>query len=80
MDVRFSITGDLSELFELLNIEVIDIEDEIEFEDDEVEADEDGIEYDSEGVAWWYDEETEVYYYFDEDADDWLEYDESEEV
>jgi hypothetical protein len=78
MDVRFSITGDLSELFELLNIEVIDIEDEIEFEDDEVEADEDGIEYDSEGVAWWYDEETEVYYYFDEEADDWLEYDESE--
>ena len=78
MDVRFSITGDLSELFELLNIEVIDLEDEIDFEDDEVEADEDGIEYDADGTAWWYDEETEVYYYFDEDADDWLEYDESE--
>jgi hypothetical protein len=72
MDVRFSITGDLAELFDLLNLEV--------FEDDEVEADEDGIEYDAEGTAWWYDEETEVYYYFDEDADDWLEYDESEEV
>ena len=72
MEIRFSITGELSELFELLNIEVIDLDDEVEIDEDE-----DGIEYDTDGVAWWYDEETEVYYYFDEDADDWLEYDES---
>jgi len=77
MNVTFTITGNLDELFELLDLEIVDVE-EIEFDDDEIIEDEDGIEYDEDGTAWWYDEETDVYYYFDEEADDWVEYDEED--
>jgi hypothetical protein len=52
---------------------------EIEF-DDEVECDdEDGVEYDVDGVAWWYDEENDVVYFFDDEADDWVEYEGEED-
>ena len=36
------------------------------------DADE-GIEYDEDGVAWWHDEIMNVWYFFDEDEDDWFE-------
>jgi len=54
---------------------------EIEF-DNEEEFDgelEEGVEYDVDGVAWWFDEENDVLYFYDDEAEDWVEYDGEEE-
>ena len=60
MIVTFNVSVDL---FDLLALEVIEVED-------------DGIEYDEDGVAWCYDEDLDATFYFDEDLDDWAEVDE----
>jgi hypothetical protein len=48
-----------------------------EAEEDEF-ADEEYV-YDDEGVAYWFDEENEVWYAYDEESDDWYECEEAEE-
>lgn len=50
------------------------VDGELVFEDN------DGIEYDEDGVAWWFDEEEEIWYFYDEYFDDWFEWDEEVEV
>jgi len=55
--------------------------DEVEFDvEDEFDGeDEDGVEYDVDGVAWWYDEENDVVYFYDDEAEDWVEYEGEED-
>jgi len=52
---------------------------EIEFDNEVESEDEDGVEYDVDGVAWWFDEENDVLYFYDDEAEDWVEYDGEEE-
>jgi hypothetical protein len=40
-------------------------------ESDEVEFEDDGFEYDEENIAWSFDEEEEVWYWYCEDDDEW---------
>lgn len=57
----------------------IEFDDEVECDDEVEHEDEDGVEYDVDGVAWWYDEENDVVYFFDDEADDWVEYEGEED-
>lgn len=59
----------------------IEFDDEVEFDaEDEFDGeDEDGVEYDVDGVAWWYDEENDVVYFYDDEAEDWVEYEGEED-
>jgi hypothetical protein len=61
----------------------IEFDDEVEFDaEDEFDGegeDEDGVEYDVDGVAWWYDEESDVVYFYDDEAEDWIEYEGEED-
>lgn len=57
----------------------IEFDDEVECDDEVESEDEDGVEYDVDGVAWWYDEENDVVYFFDDEADDWVEYEGEED-
>jgi len=52
---------------------------EIEFDNEVESEDEDGVEYDVDGVAWWFDEANDVLYFYDDEAEDWVEYDGEEE-
>ena len=56
-----------------------DVEDEFDGEDEFDDEDEDGVEYDVDGVAWWYDEESNVVYFYDDEAEDWVEYEGEDE-
>jgi hypothetical protein len=63
MNVTFTVFCDFDQLFDLVDFEL-------------VEDDEEGIEYDEDGIAWYYDEELDATFYFDEDLEDWAEVDE----
>jgi len=53
---------------------------EIEHEDEvEFDGEDDGVEYDVDGVAWWYDEENDVVYFYDDETEDWVEYEGEDE-
>jgi hypothetical protein len=60
MIVTVTMAFDLDDLRDALDLELI--------EDEECDIDENG-------VVWFYDEETDIDYYFDEDLDDWAEVD-----
>jgi hypothetical protein len=60
MIVTVTMAFDLDDLLDALDLELI--------EDEECDTDENG-------VVWFYDEETDIDFYFDEDLDDWAEVD-----
>ena len=47
--------------------------------DGELVYEEDGIEYDEDGVAWWFDEDEEIWYFFDTVEAEWIEWYDDEE-
>ena len=55
------------------------VDGELVYEDD-FDIEDEGVEYDEDGVAWWFDEEEEIWYFYDEYFDDWFEWDEEVEV
>lgn len=57
----------------------VEFDDEVECDDEVEHEDEDGVEYDVDGVAWWYDEENDVVYFYDDEAEDWVEYEGEED-
>ena len=68
MIVTVTMALDLDDLLDALDLELIDAEDDAEFDVDE------------DGVIWYYEEESDTLYYFDEDLDDWAEVDEDGEA
>jgi hypothetical protein len=57
----------------------VEFDDEVECDDEVEHEDEDGVEYDVDGVAWWYDEENDVVYFYDDEAEDWVVYEGEED-
>lgn len=53
------------------------VDGELVYEDD-LDIEDEGVEYDEDGVAWWFDEEEEIWYFFDTVEADWVEYDDEE--
>lgn len=57
-----------------------ELDDSLEEYDDEADEFADEVyEYDADGVAYWLDEENDVWYVYDEESDDWYECEEVEE-
>ena len=94
MSVTFDISISLYDLIEFLDLEIVDVEDAVEYDEDgtawyydeDLDATfyfdedlDDWAEVDEDGVAWYLDEETGALYFFDEESDDWVEYDDSED-
>jgi hypothetical protein len=67
MIVTINLSFDLDDLLDVLDLELVE-EEEHEFNIDE------------NGVTWFYEEETDIDYYFDEDLDDWAEVTENGDV
>jgi hypothetical protein len=72
MIVTVTMAFDLDDLLDSLDLELVDAEDNSDFEID--------FDIDEDGVIWSYDEESDILYYFDEDLEDWAEVDEDDNV
>ena len=64
MIVTVTMAFDLDDLLDALDLELLDEEQDVEFD------------VDADGIIWFYDEDLDTWFYFDEDLDDWAEYDE----
>jgi len=67
MFASITLLVDLEELLDALDLEIV--------EEDDAECD-----IDEDGTIWFYDEESDVLYYYDEDLEDWAEVDEDDNV
>jgi len=74
--------AEIQEFVEATTDSLVDFDGQDEnFEEDEFGDEDDwsDVEYDEEGYAWWFDEEEGIWYVYDDETYDWVEFEEDEE-